>query len=323
MFANIIGHSQAKTILYNALSGDRVAHAYLFHGPKGIGKESLARAFAAILLCKADGKDACGKCTVCERLSKDVFPDFMVIKPSGNNIKIEQVREIQKRVQFKPYEAEKKICLINTADTMTREASNCILKILEDPPPDTVFLLTTINPYNMLPTIISRCQLIPLGKVHTNQIEEMLHERFQVDLEKAKFFASLSDGVPGTAIEMSTSDFGLEAREWVFKLEENLTKGTINELLKVAEELEKRKDLSDIFDQLLLWFRDRLIWLETGEDKLIINIDKLDLLKRYSNSKKYYIQSIIDIIEARNKINQNVNLRLIIEVLLLRLAGAA
>lgn len=328
-FKKVVGHLKAKKVLQNALAENRVAHAYLFHGPAGIGKTVLAKALAGALLCREDSTDACGKCSVCRRLETGQFPDFFMISPppghAVSTIKIDQVRELQKKAQFKPYEAQRKVYLIDRAEGMTRDAANCLLKVLEDPPPDTIFLLTTVNPHRLPPTIISRCQMIPLTKVPASQIEEMLVSGRKADHETAILLAALADGMPGKALEMAEESKGLETRSLVFQTIDRIDEGNINELLKTAEELEKQKELiPEVLELLMLWYRDQLLWIQTADEQFIINIDKLNRLKARSQVKKdYLVRSITDIMEAKARIGQNVNLKLTLEVLLLRLARSA
>lgn len=326
LLSEVIGHVQAKRVLQNALVQNRVAHAYLFHGPAGAGKTTLARAFAGALLCEAVSEDSCGRCSVCRRMASEHLPDFFALNPAGNNIKVEQIRDLQKKVQLKPYEAARKVYLINQAETMTTEAANCLLKILEDPPKETVFLLTTINQFSLLPTIISRCQSIPLSRVPLAEIEEMLVRNCQVDSKEAVLYASLADGLPGAAWGLAVSGGRKGIRELVFKLEDQIAGGSVHALLKIAEEFDKKKEiLPDILEQLLLWYRDKLIWQQTAEEKLILNIDKISDLKNNSVnlSKNYLVSSIDSILEAKNQIHRNVNVRLVLEVLLLKLAKTA
>lgn len=326
LFSEVVGHAQAKTILQNALAGQRAAHAYLFNGPAGVGKTTLAAALAAALLCGHGVTEACGSCPICRKFAGQNCPDFFELVPAGNNIKIEQVRELQKKARFKPYEAAAKVYIINQAETMTVEAANCLLKILEDPPVNTVFLLTAVNQYRLLPTIISRCQLVPLTRVSQEEIGEMLIKKYGVDREKAAVLASLCDGLPGVAVQMAASGKGLDIRESVFQLAEQISNENASQLLKAAEDFEKKKELlPEILEQLLLWYRDQLIWLQTGEENLVVNIDKLVHLKNSTGklSRDQLIRSITNIIEAKNHIGRNVNARLVMEVLLLRLARIA
>ncbi len=325
LLENVIANFQAKKILQNAQAVNRVAHAYLFHGPAGVGKTTLAKAFAAALLCENDN-DGCGNCPVCRRLAAGQLPDFFTVSPLGNNIKIEQIRELQRKAQFKAYEAQRKVYLIDRAETMTIEAANCLLKILEDPPPDTVFLLTADNLYSLLPTVVSRCQLIPLTNVSLGQIKEMLVGRYEVEPHTAELVASLSDGLPGKAVLMMESGNATTIREAAWQIAGQLGEGNLIELLKTAEEYDKKKEMiPGILEQLLLWYRDRLIWLQTREEKLIFNIDELPRIKNLAqyDDKEYLMRSIDYIFEARRQIDTNINSRLILEVLMLRLARAA
>lgn len=318
-FEDILGHSHVKKFLQNSIANNRVAHAYLFSGPSGIGKTLMAEAFAAGLLCKTKPGIACGQCSVCKRILDKNYPDLITVNPLGEAIKIDQVRELQKKVQYRPYEAHKKICIINNAETMTRDAANCLLKVLEEPPEDTIFVLTAVNQYNLLPTIVSRCQLVQMGKVPTDEIEQMLVRQGN-DIEKAKVIAALSDGIPEKALEMAGSGSAEETRKLVFDLIDLIEKGNTNELLKFAEELEKRSDLQSVIEQLLLWYRDSLIWVETKKEEFIVNQDKLFLLEG-NKSREYYLDSIKEIMDANNKLKHNVNARLTLEVLLLKLAS--
>lgn len=322
LFEQIIGQEQPKMIFRNAISEGRFAHAYLLHGMPGVGKKSLAMALAANLFCPDRTIDACGVCPVCRRVEQKKHPDFFIIEPSGNNIKIEQIREIQKKVQLKPYEGTIKVFLLTNSESMTREASNCLLKMLEEPPADTVFLLTATNLYSLMPTIISRCQTIPVGKASHEEIEQLLQSQ-GLEAEKAKLYASLSDGIPGVALELAFSERGQEIRRIAFEFEKVISTKDVNELIKIAEEMEKKKELPEVIDQITLWYRDRLIWNQTGDKQLIVNMDMFEQLGSLSDDKEKLINGIEYLLEAKSSITQNVNTRLVLEVLFLRLAGMA
>ena len=155
-FSRIIGHDRQKSILQRALSGGRLAHAYLFAGPEGVGKRLMALAVARALFCMTG--NGCGECAACRKLEHSNHPDLHVLEPDGASIKIEQVRAIQRDLSLRPGEGSRKICLIEAAETTTTGAANALLKTLEEPRGDTLLILLTSQPQRLLETIRSRCQ---------------------------------------------------------------------------------------------------------------------------------------------------------------------
>lgn len=324
-FKCIIGHHQAVTTLQNALRGGRVAHAYLFHGPEGVGKSTLARIFAMAYFCGQEQADACGECADCQRFMQGNNPDYREITASGSTIKIDQVREIQREAQFKSYGGKGKIYLLSQAEKLTPEAANCLLKVLEEPPPGTVFLLTADNPHRLLPTILSRCQQVPLRRVSPEIIAEELAERFGKLPGEARVAALLSDGLPGKAIAGAEEESGQELRGEVLKLLRGIKKGDITELFSLAEVMEKSKEQTRLMlDLLTLWYRDQLVWLTTRSPDMIINIDLLEEIKAgESIGAKPIMMAIDELSRARTLLAGNANFRLVLEVLLLKLARCA
>lgn len=332
-FSAITGHEQAVTILQNALRAGRVAHAYLFHGPEGVGKSSLARVFAMACICgekatedhRGKAAEACGKCVACRQFLQGNYPDFREISGSGGSIKIDQVREIQREAQFKSYSGKGKVYLLSQAENMTPEAANCILKVLEEPPPGTVFLLTADNPYRLLPTILSRCQQVPLRRVSTELIAEELVRRFGKNPGDASVAALLSDGLPGKAFSGAADESGLALRGNVLNMLQRIKKGEITDLFNLAEELEKSKEQTGIIlDLLTMWFRDQLVWLTTNLPDMVINSDLLEQVKAGEQLGAQRIMAAIDeLSRARALLAGNANSRLVLEVLLLKLSKCA
>ncbi len=324
-FSAIIGHQQVVTTLQNALRAGRVAHAYVFHGPEGVGKSSLARIFAMAYLCGEIITDACGVCADCQKFLQGNYPDYREITGNGSLIKIDQVREIQRETQFKSYSGKGRVYLLSQAELLTPEAANCLLKVLEEPPPGTVFLLTANNPYRLLPTILSRCQQIPLRRVSQELIATELMNRWQKNPGDARVAALLSDGLPGKAITAVSGQVGRETREYMLNLLQRLKKGEITELFYIAEELEKSKEQTRIIlDLLTLWYRDQLVWLTTRTPSLIINSDLLEEIQSGERLGAQRIMAVIDELDrAGILLAGNVNSRLVLEVLLLKLAKCA
>lgn len=325
LFKDIVGQGHLIKMLTNAIISDRVAHAYLFYGPSGTGKETVALAFAQALICPNNNEgSACGECISCKKVVGENHPDVHIIKPAGVSLKIEQVRALQKEVKLKPYEAKKKVFIINQAETLTGQAANSLLKTLEEPPGETVFILITVNPYSLLPTILSRCQQISFSKVSTDLVKGMLINKFQKKPEEATFLAVLADGIVGRAIQSVEQDNIMQQRDYAIQLAELAEQGNYLDFYRISEELEnKKEEISLILDFMSSWYRDIVVWQETQDEGLLINLDKLEIIKKQNNYPTNKIIYIIGVIEnIKNKITAKVNFRLAMEVLLLSLNHA-
>ncbi len=167
MFENIIGNDNAKESLIQAIKNDKISHSYLFVGPSGIGKKMIATEFAKSII-KVQYEN----------------PDFLIIEPNGNSIKIEQIRELQKRIQEKPIISDKKVFIINDADLMTTEAQNCLLKTLEEPPEFATIILIGTNENSFLVTIKSRCMMIHFVKIEDDKIKKYIEEKYHISVSQ-------------------------------------------------------------------------------------------------------------------------------------------
>jgi DNA polymerase III subunit delta' len=181
-FKSVLGQSQPKKILCNALQNNSVAHAYLFYGQESIGKKKLAITLAKALNCKGpDPLDACDECDACVKIERGVHPDFFFIEPAKSTptsrepvIKIEAIRELQKKLGFLPYEGKKKVVVVDSAELMNPQAANSFLKTLEEPPSATVLILVSSNPQRLLPTLLSRCQGIQFHRLAFSDVREII-----------------------------------------------------------------------------------------------------------------------------------------------------
>ncbi|BCO07638.1 DNA polymerase III subunit delta' [Desulfolithobacter dissulfuricans] len=205
-FQEILGQPKAIKLLTRALTTGRLAHAYLFTGPDGVGKAATARAMAAWLFCGAERDLApCGRCPGCIKFASGNHPDFFHIVPDGMAIKIDQVRSMKKQLSFAPLEARQRVVLLEDVHTMRREAGNSLLKILEEPPPDNLLILVGSDREPILPTIMSRCQVVPFAPLTVDLAAEIL-VRCDPDLDRsqARVLATLADGCPGLARSLET-----------------------------------------------------------------------------------------------------------------------
>ncbi|NLI12575.1 DNA polymerase III subunit delta' [Pelotomaculum propionicicum] len=320
------GHKQVVRMLRNTVSQGRVAHAYLFAGPEGVGKETVALSFARALLCSssADG-DACGVCRSCRQVRSGNHPDFYALGPDGASIKIEQIRDIQRKVPYRSYQGGRKIFLIRQAETMTGQASNCLLKTLEEPPPDTVFILITARPQLLPPTILSRCQQVFFKNIPLPELVEGLVRLHGMAEEDALLPAALSGGSMGKALAYTSGSYQ-EKRQAVYKLLQALSEAGPCEALEMAEKAaESRESAYFTLEILSCWYRDLMVYRETGEAGLLFNHDHTALIK--SESERFETPALLEIIEsiesAKGKAETNINTRLILEALFLKLAGFA
>lgn len=206
-FEQIRGQLKAKKLLSRALANNRLSHAYLFSGPDGVGKAALAKFFAAQLLCEVtEGEKPCGECPGCKKFISDNHPDFIRVTPDGAAIKIAQIRELKEALIYSPFEKGYRVVILEDVQTMRREAGNSLLKILEEPPADNIFILLGSSKETLLPTIVSRCQVIPFFPLSSADAAKVIAAHSpELNQEDAVLLATLADGSPGRALTIQTS----------------------------------------------------------------------------------------------------------------------
>jgi len=321
-FSDIIGQDKIINSLKNTIKNKSIGHGYIFEGPKGIGKSMMASAFAKTILCKERGIEPCNTCSSCIKFESHNHPDFHIEIPDGKSFKKEQIENIQREIRILPYEGNRKIFIIKDSDKMTTEAQNSFLKTLEEPPEDTIIIMTVENTRSLLPTIVSRSQSLKFSPVKENAIEIYLNNKYNIDREKSHVIAAFAGGNMGRAIEMCESDEFNEIREGLMNVIDNNISRDLFKSFTTSKFFEDNKDqIDEILDMMLIWFRDLLIYKETDNDKLIINRDKKELLKEQAFKLSMgRIHGIIDsIMETKDNIRANVNFQLSIELMLLNL----
>ena len=209
---DLVGHDWAVKLLKHHIEDERMRHAYLFVGPESVGKRTLANRFAQALSCEqADPPgEICGECRACRLVSEEAFPDLEVIRPEPT-IQVDDVRALQRRLALAPYEGPWRIALLENFHNASISASNAMLKTLEEPPDQVVLLLTASAQELLLPTVVSRCEVIPLRGVATSTIVAALEDR-HVEPERAQMLATLSERRPGRAIRWESDPDLLERR---------------------------------------------------------------------------------------------------------------
>jgi len=199
----ILNQDPAVNLLKSALKKNRIAHAYLFTGPSGVGKKTTAKAFIYHLFCHINNDAPCGECLSCKKLDKEIHPDVIRISPEKRDIRIDTVREIERFIRFRPLEAAYKVIIIQQAEKLNPEAGNALLKSLEEPPSYVIFILITENPTQLLPTILSRSQIVKFRPLSEKTIKDFLIKYAQYDEVMAQTLAELSLGSLGRALEIA------------------------------------------------------------------------------------------------------------------------
>lgn len=328
-WATIVGQPLALRLLRQAVSADKVAHAYLFVGPEGVGKRTLALELARTLNCLAPSADgACDTCASCRKIAAvpSTHPDVRVIAPEGRFIKTDQIRELQEEMYARPSEGRWRVAIIDGADRMNPEAGNRILKLLEEPPAYAVLILVTHNLSGVLPTLISRCQVVKFPPLSPEHVTGALRRLAGLDETQARMYASLSGGSIGRAAALAT-DAGMAARrDQSCELLRQLASLDDLALMGQAEALEKEKEhLDDWLELLTAWVRDGLVVAQTGSTQLVINADRLDAVKSLAIQigPAGLLDMLAAITEVRGNLQRNANARLALEVLMLRLGDIA
>ena len=305
-FEKIRGQRFAKKYLSNSIKSNMISHAYMFEGPSGVGKNTMARELAATLLDM-------------ENLFNS--PDYIEITPDGNSIKIAQIRKLQSDILVKPYKSYK-IYVIDEAQKMTVEAQNALLKTLEEPPKYAIIILITNNKESLLDTIKSRCEIIKFTPIPLVEVADYLTQT-GVDKNRASLLANFSRGSMQKAIELSESEDFHIMRDEVQKYVETFLTGSMLDIMDIQSSIEKYKDnITNVLDLLVNYFRDIMMVKENVDSSMIINLDRLVFIKNMSTKITYsQLSKIIDIIEeTKNKLRSNCNFNISIQVMTLNIS---
>lgn len=291
MFNNILGNDNIKELLINAVKNNKASHSYMFVGTEGIGKRLIAKEFAKMILCTDENK-YCSKCKSCMEFDSDNNPDFRIIEPDGNSLKIEQIREFQNKVAEKPIISNRKVYIINDSDKMTAEAQNCLLKTLEEPPEYVTIILIGSNESAFLDTIKSRCMILRFNKISDENIVKFLEENYQTKVN-SQIMLDAFQGSIGKAIQLQDKQDEYEQIENIIvNLESRDKIDTLNKADVIYKAKEEKFEILDY-----------------------INIILLDLAKK---SGKY--ASCINIVEdTKRRLQSNANYDMSIDNMLLKL----
>lgn len=327
-FKDIVGQERAIKILTKSLKENKISSSYIFVGSEGVGKKFTAIEFVKIINCLNlnNNLEVCDTCSICNKINKQCYPDLKIIESIKGSIKIEQIRELRREINLKPFESRKKIYIIDNSEEMTLEASNCLLKTIEEPPYYAIIILICSKIDPILPTIISRCQIVNFGLIPSYKIKEfLLNNNKNLEKEKAEIISRLAQGSIGSALKLLSDKEYFIRREEVLDDLSAISPGKPGEdiFAKVEKMVSEIDRIKEILEMIKLWYRDILIIKNTGDQKYIANCDKLEILDE--KSQIYSQEILIDILDYLEQIEEylikNVNTRLILERLYIKMVG--
>ena len=340
-FEEVAGQKHIIRTLRNALANNKIAHAYLFCGPRGTGKTTMAKLFAKALNCEEGIGHQCNKCSNCLEINDGSHPDVIEIDAASNN-GVEQVRDLIDKVNYLPIKGQYKVYIIDEVHMMTANAFNALLKTLEEPPAHVIFILATTEPHNIIPTILSRCQRYDFSKVADADIEERMmtileKEHVQYDKDAVRAIIALADGGMRDALSildqilaysnntLSVQDvysiFGLISTKEKIELIQDINCGDISSTLeKVKNFSEGGVDIARLTQELLEILKDVLIYKKTNETSELSTLNESDaqLLSNSINIKKLH-EMIGIFLKLQLDFKTASNVKTLFEVALLKL----
>lgn len=336
----VIGQERAVAALGRALAGGRLSHAYLFSGPPQVGKYTTALQFAQALNCRGEDPP-CRRCRQCHLIEQGNHPDVELITVGGlcdesahdhssdnsRDIRICQVRRLERVVSRTPFEGRYRVFIIDPADALNVESSNAFLKTLEEPPPSLVLILVTSREESLLPTVVSRCRKVPFSLMTVTAVQAALEEEWSVPPEDAGLLARLSGGRLGWAVTAWEDETVLPARAALLEDGYRLTTVGRDERFAYAAEMagrfnRDREGVLRVLDLWRDWWRDVLL-VASGCPGIVTNVDTLDRLGLLA--RKYTVGEIRHVLQAiaetRRSLLDNINAQLALEVLMLDLGA--
>ncbi len=324
-FSQILGQDTAIQILRQALIHDRLAHAYLLVGPEGVGKRLTALTLAKAMNCLTppESGEACEVCASCSKINSSNHADVVRIEPDGDFIKIDQVREVQRQLRFRPLEGGRRICILDCADRLNEAAANALLKTLEEPPAETHLFLVSARPHRLLPTILSRCQWVKFKPLSRGHLAQILRSVSSLSEEQALFYASLSGGSASQALFLGDRLDFQKRVAWLQTFADLFQKSPA-EIFEICGQMAKEEEgLQDLLEIWKFWVRDLLVCkaIPEGKDDRFLNHDWIDEIR--GQARKFSFEQLQDfyrrLADSQKSLALKVNRQAALETMMLDL----
>lgn len=324
-WTDLLDQHRVTETLRRALASDRIAHAYLFYGPDGVGKRAAALALAQALQCERGGDTACGKCLACTKVARMLHPDVHLLIPYPSDADPDDVAErlsrlaehpyatidyvrrpvlddpskasnkqaaytvarindtLRRAMSLRPVEGRYKVAVLTDAELLRTEAANAFLKLLEEPGPRTVFVLTSSRPDRLLPTIVSRCQKLRFDPLPAEALEAALRERDGLPGDRAAMVARMADGSYSRALDLAGNDDLMAGRKLVLDFLRIAYVRNVDKLADHVEQMSRmgREPIKSLLGLLLSWLRDLMLYRTLGDAAPLVNVDQADAVARF------------------------------------------
>jgi DNA polymerase-3 subunit delta' len=324
-FAEIVGHQRILEHLRSALRNGRLHHAYLFLGPDGVGKRTVAMALAKAIHCAEKEHDYCGGCVNCARISDGNHPDVRVIQPLADKkeISIQQIRELERELNYRSFTGKRKIAIIDPATLLNTAAQNALLKTLEEPPADSLMILIAANGGGLLPTVRSRCLRLSFAPLPRPEVVTFLESKFAVKPQDAEFLAAISMGSIGVAASLDKDELVEKRRIWSGMLDSLKTKDYRSVMIAAEALSANRVEALEFLKWAETWYRDLLVHSVTQQSDELVNLDMLAQIEKQSGEKNadQLLTFISQISRTGARIQRNLNRRMVLERFLFGVVG--
>ena len=323
-FAELVGHSKPLNALQVALANQRLHHAYLFVGPEGVGKRTVAMALSKAIHCSNSAGDFCGECIHCASIVDGNHPDVRIIEPLAGKkeIIIRQVRDLERDLHYRSFTGKRKIAVIDPAALMNASAQNALLKTLEEPPENSLIILVTMNAGALLPTLRSRCLHLSFAPLPRQQVAAFLQRQNGISAQAAEFLAAMSMGSIGAAVALDKDELSERRGVWT-EILSSLKPRDYQSAMAAAETLAGDRDEALKFLRWAeSWYRDQLIYSVTNKADDLVNLDMLAQIEKQAADANIdgLRVSMTRTVDAVAAIQRNLNRRMVLERLLFSVA---